>query len=304
MRLLFVTVILALTLLSYDEPSAFGAGDLNADSPYGLTNSEKHIYDNKLLIKDIDKKLKKQDDLLRKDFFKFRSSIESLGTQIDGIKSVLEGESNSRVKHNKANAKYKATVDALVLEVKKIQVSIVKSNKINQNNIDNIKHILQEISQLIDSINNSYVSMDEFKAFKEEVSQKFKKQDDNKLSNIPNPKLHTQAVNRYKKKDYDQALSRFRLLIKHNYKPAQSHYYIGEIYFYTKQYKRALKNYKKSIKLYSKTSYASTILLHSAESYLALKDTKKAKKTLNVLIKMYPNEKNAKIARKKLKNIK
>jgi len=38
---------------SMQEPSAFGAGDLDAPNPYGLSSSEKHILKNQKDIKSL-----------------------------------------------------------------------------------------------------------------------------------------------------------------------------------------------------------------------------------------------------------
>jgi len=52
-------VLLPLSLIA-GEPSAFGAGNLDSDNPYGLTEAEKKILQNKKTLQQNDRKLRSQ----------------------------------------------------------------------------------------------------------------------------------------------------------------------------------------------------------------------------------------------------
>ena len=39
----YISILIASTLSAASEVSVFGAGNLNADKPYGLTSTEKYI---------------------------------------------------------------------------------------------------------------------------------------------------------------------------------------------------------------------------------------------------------------------
>jgi len=71
-------ILLPLSLMA-GEPSAFGAGDLDADNPYGLTPAEKKVLEN-------NKKLKSQSRKLNST----KSEVESLRERVDGLQSILE----------------------------------------------------------------------------------------------------------------------------------------------------------------------------------------------------------------------
>ena len=71
-RLLLVTSLL-LPFSLYAEKSAFGAGDLNNPSPYGLTATEKNILKNK--------------DTVRKN----NSRLDTVEESLSGMLSIIEG---------------------------------------------------------------------------------------------------------------------------------------------------------------------------------------------------------------------
>lgn len=74
-------------LLNSAEPSAFGAGDLDSSSPYGLTSTEKVILQNKEKLHTVVVKSKNQ-----------ANEVDSLRERIDGLQSIIENL--SRQAHN------------------------------------------------------------------------------------------------------------------------------------------------------------------------------------------------------------
>lgn len=113
--------------------------------------------------------------------------------------------------------------------------------------------------------------------------------------------IFTQAKDFFKKQSYESAKIRFEWLLEINYKKADSHFYLGEIAMADKAYNVAISHYKESVLLNDKTSYMPTLLLHTAQSFNAIKDTKNYNKFLDSLISNYPTSKEAQEA-KKLKN--
>ena len=73
-KMLFVSVLgIASTLYAY-EPSVYGAGDINSASPYGLTQTEQAVLENKKTIQML---YNKMNDQQRK---------------IDGLTTIIEGQ--------------------------------------------------------------------------------------------------------------------------------------------------------------------------------------------------------------------
>ncbi len=113
--------------------------------------------------------------------------------------------------------------------------------------------------------------------------------------------IFTQAQTLFKKAEHEAARIRFEWLIQINHKKAESYFYLGEISFANKAYNTAIKHYKESVLLDDKSSYMPTLLLHTAQSFNAIKDTKKYNKFLDSLINHYSTSKEAQEA-EKLKN--
>ena len=78
----------------------------------------------------------------------------------------------------------------------------------------------------------------------------------------------------------------------------QSVIYLGEIAFTSKAYNDAIYNYKQSALANDKAKYMPTLLLHTAQSFNAIKDTKNYNKFLDSLISNYPTSKEAQNAKK------
>jgi TolA-binding protein len=307
-RFKFLLLFIPIFLLSYDEPSAFGAGDLDSANPYGLTKSEKHIYSNKKLLEKITAKLKAQDDKLRKEFYKLKSKLTKVENNLDGLKSIVDGESNTRVKKDKKYKKYIKMIEFMQTDINTLKKSLQSSQNTNKNILDNYTIALKELSSIIDNINSSYISKTELENFKKEVLSQLKAQSKNSEKNVALSKSKAQilkdAKNLYKSENYSEARYRFEYTASKNYKPAESNYYLGEISYYSKEYKNAPVYYKKSFKLYKKASYMPTLLLHIAISYDKTNKKKSAIKFYKALIKSYPNTKSAKIASSNLKKLK
>jgi TolA-binding protein len=306
LRLLLISPLLLLA--EYQEPSAFGAGNLDSPNPYGLTQNEKHIYSNKKLLEEITDKLKVQDDNLRKEFYKLKSTMTEVTADLDGLKSVVDGESTKRVKTEKEYQKYIKMLEFIQKDMNELKEQLATSQKSTKETLDNFTTALGEISSIIDTINNSYVSKAELEAFKAEILAQLSVHKDNSKKQEAlsgsNPAIMKDAKRLYKKQKYDEAKYRFEHLVNKNYKPAESNYYLGEIAYYLKDYKNAPVYFKKSYNLYKKASYMPTLFLHIAISYEKQGSKKSARKFYNALIKSYPKSKSATIATSNLKKMK
>ncbi len=299
-RVLLLSSLLSILPLSlYAEKSAFGAGDLNSPSPYGLTKAEKHILDNKETIQDIEGTVRKN-----------RSRINSIEESLSGMKSIVEGLNET------------GRDDQLTLQSLKDEVNAMKgsSEGLNQKvdtlilnhdeNIKQLKTVMSELSTLIDSINSNYVSKQEYNALAEEINS-FKLVVSKQLKNIAaggtssldnksNAQVAKDAEKLFDKKKYADAIDAYEHLIKKNYKPAAAHYYIGESYFHLNEYKNAIAYFKESAKRYSKASYMPNLMLHTAISLQKTKQNEGANQFFQALIAKYPNSPEAKKAQKYL----
>lgn len=289
-----------LPLSLYAEKSAFGAGDLDNPSPYGLTKTEKRILENKEIITDIEGTVRKN-----------RTRISTIEESVSGMKSIVEGLNE------------KSQSDKLELQGLKEEINAMKDSSLQMNkkideivlnhdeNINKLKIVMGELSSLIDRINSTYVSKEEYNAlaqqinsFKLDVSKQLKQINrgaSNPLDNKSNAQVEKEAQELFLKKKYADAIDAYEHLISKKYKPARAHYYIGESYFQLNEYKNAIAYFKESTKLYSKADYMPNLMLHTAIAFKKTNDIEHAQQFFQALIATYPSSSEADKAKKLLK---
>jgi len=298
-KAILVTSLVAISSLPAAEPSAFGAGNLDSPSPYGLTSSEKAVLQNKQNLKQVVVKTKNQDN-----------KVESLRERIDGLQSIVESLSIKSQKNKRS-----------ILQLKEKSSEELKSSDEYEKRLSEVSEknskIIEELSKLIKDIDRSYVTKNEFNAlvkdinsFKELVakeiksSPKQKKSSSSSLDKLSNPEVATEAKKYYDKKYYTKAIEYYSHLILKHYKPAYAHFMIGQMKFKRKDYGEAISFYKKSASLYSKASYMPELMLNTAISMDRTKDKKNAKSFYSAVIAKYPDSSEAKSAKKYLNSLK
>ncbi len=285
-KLLCISIAFTFALFA-SEPSAFEAGDINAPNPYGLTKDEKAIWQNRQEIKELKQKL-----------YLLQNKTNTLEQKLVGLRSVVEGvdERLRKIEKNLSNPQ-----NDLQSQVALIQKDLNTTIIVQKENFTQIKKILKELSSMIDKINNSYVSKSEFRS---ELRRLYAMVEKKRLSSKSGAQLFKEARAAYWAHRYDKAKELFEATLTKRYKPASSHFYLGESCYYTKQYQCAIEHYKKSASLYAKASYMPTLLLHTAISLERLGDKKNAKKFYENLLQLYPHSKSATIAKKHLEKLK
>jgi TolA-binding protein len=309
-KLIVLLAIISPYYLTGAEPSAFGAGDLNNPNPYGLTSTESVLLETK---KDLNKVVIKSNNQA--------NEVDSLRERIDGLQTIIESI-NSSTHENRLQIK--SLFDENEIQKKNSNEYDQRVTKFFQENSDNIiinkqeiekiKLQIAEISKIVDSINESYITKSEFNAlvndvnkFKDLVAKELKKQVEPKKSlydGMSNGEIETKAKDLYDKKHYTESIKYYKYLIDNNYKPARSHYMIGEIYYYKKNYAEAIAYFKKSASLYDKADYMPLLMLHTAISMDETGDKNNAKNFYNAVIQQYPETTYAKKAENKLNLIK
>lgn len=305
-----LSFLLLSTIAISEEVSVFGAGNLDSNKPYGLSTTEKHILKNKSELNSIDTKVKDVKD-----------TIESVSQRIDGLESIYEGDSrkindavlkiNDLVKKEEINSNEIEKIKAVTAQILQIQE---ENNTNNNKNLETLKLAIATLDKSINNINSSldqFVRKDEVEkpkktASKEEASTATKaveklSAEDAKLSNAD---LLTKGKELFEKKLFTQALPIFDDLVAKNFKPAESNFYLGEIYYSRKQYNDAIGAFKKSALLYDKASYMPKLLLHSAVSFENIKDKENAKNFYSTLVSAYPDSSEAQTAKKNLSKLK
>jgi TolA-binding protein len=306
-----LSFLLLSTIAISEEISVFGAGNLDSNKPYGLSTTEKHILKNKSELNSIDTKVKDVKD-----------TIESVSQRIDGLESIYESDSrkindavlkvNDLVKKEELYSSEIEKIKAVTAQILQIQE---ENNTNNNKNLETLKLAIATLDKSINNINSSleqFVTKDELnktkKAAQKEETNKTTTKTEEKLSdenaNLPNDELLLKAKELYEKKLFNQALPIFENLVAKNYKPAESNFYLGEIWYARKQYNDAIAAFKKSAMLYDKASYMPKLLLHSAVSFENIKDKENAKNFYSTLVSAYPDSAEAQTAKKSLSKLK
>ncbi len=297
-RIILATSFVAITSLNLvaAEPSAFGAGNLDNPSPYGLTSSEKTVFQNKQSLKKISVKSNNQ-----------ANEVESLRERIDGLQSIVESLSRKSQKNKTAVS------ELLNKNSEELKNSDEYEKRLGEITEENSK-IIQEMKIVLDIINTSYVTKDEFSKlvysvnkFKDLVAKELKskstksKSSLSTLDSMSNSEVADKAKAYYNKKYYTKGIEYYSHLILKNYKPANAHYMIGQMNFKRKNYADAISYYKKSAALYSKASYMPELMLNTAISMDKTGDKDNANAFFNGIISKYPDSKQASSAKKYIK---
>jgi TolA-binding protein len=268
--------VLLASLLSAAEPSAFGAGALDSANPYGLTESERSIVENRQVSLSNQK-------LIRRQALK----IEQMQETIEGLRSVIEsisakiGKTGQKLSEISAQSSQAGTED-----IDNLQSQIDALKKSSENNYRKIQKALNGLTSVMDAPHKK-------------VAKKIKKKAPKKVKKT-NGQLIKSAVSDYRAKRYTKAKEAFTTLADKNYKPAETNYYLGEIAYYRKNYDEAIYHFKKSVGYYDQASYMPTLLLHTALSFQELGDNANAQRFFDTILSSYPESAQANIAEKYL----
>ncbi len=297
-----IATILPLSLFG-NEPSAFGAGNINNPKPYGLTNNEKALLQNRKNLRKVVVKSNNQ-----------ANEVESLRERLDGIQSVVESLSRKAQKNSMNLKKTNQANSEKLINSDEYEKRLSEVTQLNTLAIGQQKLIISEMNILLESINSSYIKKEEFNVlvndfnkFKELVAKELAEKAKPKVVSFKTKKssdIAKEAKQFFNKKYYSKSIDRYTYLIEKKYKPSYSHYMIGTMKYKRKNYSEAISYFKKSVSLYSKSKYMPTLMLYTANSMVKTGDKKNAKVFYAGIIKKYPSSKEAKEAQKSLNLIK
>ncbi len=324
-----LSFFIASTITYAQEVSVFGAGDLNSKNPYGLNTSEKHILKNQ-------KKL----STLSSNVSDVKLLIESLNKRLEGLESIYEGDSaklnstvlrmNEVIKQVDLSSEIANKNSTDTAEIKSVSEQLLnmkeETDKEVKTSLNQLKKAVSKISKLVNKINSRYVSsselrtnMDQFvtraefenlkkalgvKSSSNIVTEKVKSNNvSKKLTSAEKKKMLQDAKSQFEKQYFKYAIPKFEKLAALNYKPAESNYYLGEMWYVRKKFDLAISHFKKSAILNDKAAYMPTLLLHSAISFEKINDKENASSFYSTLIDLYPDSKESKIANKNLSKL-
>jgi len=302
-RLLILPLLASFSLA---EPSAFEAGNLDSNTPYGLTKDEKYIWQNKQDIKKLKQiiakqaqQIKNQEKTINKlklNLLNYKMQMDNLSQRVSGIETILSafdqlavvvGKLKEDIKTvNNENNKTKEDIASLKNSLDELK-SIVDTNKQNNDkNTQMIINLIENLAKKIDKLDTKKIVT-------------------NKINfNKPKSKLLDEAIKYYKKLEFAKANKIFNYLYDKKYKPALVLFYLGEIEYKRGYYKNALAYYKKSIKADSKLNYyTDDLLYHTGYSFEKLGNKQAAISSYQKLIDSFPKSILVKYAKKRIENL-
>jgi TolA-binding protein len=307
-------------ILNAREVSVFGAGDVESSSPYGLTKAEKVVYKNtkkinKVLLQ-INKVELSYEDLIQK-LEGMESGYESDSKSLHNTKRNLLSINHSIEENSKNIEKIRKKLDnietSIDLRIRALGAKIDNFIALQQKNNQIIEETLDTTIKLVNKINTDYVAKKQFdelvvfinkKKSAKRIVKKQKKSPQVEIKNLTNKQIFEKAKKMYANNLLTKSIPLWKRLIKENYKPAISNYYLGKVRFYKKQYKDAIYYFKASMMLYDQAPYIPTLLLNSAISFEKLNDKDNAMNFYSTLVDAYPDTKEAQEAQKKLEKLK
>jgi TolA-binding protein len=285
----YILLIFTIHILYSAAPSAFGAGDLSLDTPYGLTVTEKAILANKKKLKKLAVKYNFQNqnqNNIKDDLSTLKSLISSnLSTSSQLRKNLEKHLYNIENKISDINTRIKFIEDKAIL----LEETINNLNNINET----LKTSFLELKDIILNINSTFVTQEELNLIKKLIPKPKIK--------ISNKKMAKLANKAYRAKKYTKAKNLYKTLLKNKYRPAKSNFYLGEISYRQKKYKIAIKFYQESVNLYAKAKYIPLLLYHTAMSYVNIGEKEQAKNFFDSIISNFPKTQEYKWTKKELK---
>jgi TolA-binding protein len=306
MKKYFSLLLVLASLTVAQEVSVYG--DSNS---YNLNSTEKHILKTQASVSSLSSKLDEINTL-----------VNSINSRLSGLESTYEGESA------RLNSKFNE------LQNNNISSDLASNNAAatTQSDLEALRAALTKLTTLVNKINSEYVSSselqknmqqfvtrEEFEAVKKAMgiksSSSYTKNDKNKTNTSSSTnfgelktaedraKLMAEAKKNYEDKIYNEAIPKYEKLVELNYKPAESSFYLAQMWYKRKNYDTAISHFKKSAMLNDKAAYMPTLLLHSAISFENVKDKENAKSFYSTLIDLYPDSSEAKEAQTKLSKL-
>jgi TolA-binding protein len=292
MRSIASFLLLSAIVVSASEPSVFGAGDLNQPNPYGLTNEEKLILDNKKEIQTVIQKNNAQN-----------AKVETVTERLDGMQGIIEGLSQRSNDHtlllktlnDKITGESNTTVNLDELS---------KQVAANTENIAQFKTLLEELSVVVDEINSNYVTKEQFAALIKQLKVSVPNTSAVTPVKMGNASLEKEANKLFAQKKYSEAQTYFEQMVQKKYKVPEAHYMIGETFFERHSYKEAVTYYKLSVAGNEKAGYMPTLLLHSGISMEKAGDSATAKGFYQATVSKFSGSGAAKEAQERLSKLK
>jgi len=220
--------------------------------------------------------------------YSLRQQVAALKEEVEGLKSIVQGLSD-RMRAG-ASSEKKGSVDISEIEALKERVARLEK-RYGVTSSKSTAAPKAKASSKKSSVHRSPKSPAAVK----------KSSAGGGLESAKSSSLYSRGVILFDKKQYAEAKKRFEILLRRNYKPAASNFYMGEIAYRSGRYRDAIKYYQKSAELNENAAYMDRLLLHTGISLENEGEKEQAKKFYQAIVDAYPGTSSAKVAKKRLR---
>ncbi|GHV01220.1 hypothetical protein AGMMS49521_0950 [Campylobacterota bacterium] len=302
---LVLTFILAVGVALAAEPSAFRAGSLSTNDPYGLSESEQAIRANQKSITSLEKRVfavEQQLDKLNDLLEGLSSATRSNGEAINAIKQSLAKTDEAIKQLTELDEKNKAELAAINARQDKLEKQVNTTLSAQAENQKKLTEAIaatvtkaqfdKTIKQLSAEVDTNRKALQATGAIAAAPENPFDKAQPDALLN--------EAKKQIGARDYDNATARLLYLIDKKHKVAESTYHLGTIYYFKEQSDKAIAAFKQSASLDESATHMPVLLFYTAISHERLKRNAEARKFYETLISLYPDHSVVESAKKRL----
>ncbi len=300
-----------ISLLFAGEPSVYGAGNIDSSSPYGLTQTEQNVLNNRKQVQRFSNMVSEQQSRIAG----LTTVVDGLTTQVTDLKEQLKENQEA---YSKREEDYKKSY-TLLLELGKM-IDQINNNYITKDDLslfqkelerarasqkEELERAIANQQQYVPQVNNNSNNNDmiiDGRGYDDSTGDSINQESLNQPYSTGISEIYREGVQLFSHKSYLAATQKFKDAIAQNYKTAPSNYYLGEIAYYTDDYYSAISYYKKSASLYDKASYMKLLYLHTALSLSKTGQHEQARGFFKYIVDNYPNTKSAEIAQNYLSN--
>jgi TolA-binding protein len=302
--------LLAATFLVAAEPSAFQAGDMSLDQPYGLTPTEKMIHQNRQAIIRLERRLATLEEANR-----------DLQTRVDGMTEMVSGNGEALRQSRREISRLEETVaqnsedeqlqsEALSEEMALLREEMVAAVATQDGNHRRLAEALSALEKgLAQSANREAVE----RSLKQLVAEiETNREEIAKLRGVTTPLALDQSAPEaileeakalIEKRDYTNAKRRLEALIERDHNLGESYFYLGTIHYFRQEDDRAIAAFKRSAEIDDQARHMPVLLFYTAIALNRQGNEDEAKRFFETLIRLYPEHSVTPSARSRLEKL-
>lgn len=231
-----------------------------------------------------------------------KSSQAKLSSQVEDLVASKEDLYKTFIKHSE---ELKTRIEALELKVKSLEEkgAYPQATSSSVSNETSSKPSNQTVSNATQETKSQTLTSSSDATSNGTAKTEASKQQGSPQKELTEVEFYNQAFDLYQQKKWDEAMNAFKQYLQKYPKGkflAQSHYWLGEIYYNKKSYEDAILSYQKVIESSAPATLKASAMYKQALSFKNLGDKEAYTILLKRIIKLYPKSKEAQEAKKLL----